>query len=196
MSVEPTSTLLFHLCDTLKESFKPTTNKRPIFYWFNDCYHSHIYGDSPGADYMYFFIVNPSVTNKKFFTRHGSGDFASMWADYSRYLIARTENDKHGIKKYLEPGIVYSFCEMVPAVVGKFTDGFNLWAKTIDESKEATFSLTENGKFRRFDEIPELDSLLPGITNSVPILHPSTEGISDPSSFWIADTVNEGRFWL
>jgi len=119
---------------------------------------------------MYFFIVNLAKSNAKLFTRHGKGDFKSMWADYSQYLEARKENEKQGIKKYLEPAIVYSFNELQPAVVGKFTDGFTLWAKTIDESKEATFSLIdEGGKFRRFDEIPELVELLPEIIAAAPI---------------------------
>ncbi len=145
---------------------------------------------------MYFFVLNSANTNAKLFTRHGAGDIASMWTDYSQYLEARAANENQGIKRYLEPGIVFSFSEMVPAVVGKFVDGFTLWAKTIDESREATFSLVENGKFRRFDEIPELVSLLPELTTAVPILHPSPEQIVDPSSFWTADTENAGRMWL
>ena len=117
-------------------------------------------------------------------------------ADYSQYLEIRNENEKQGIKKYLEPGIVFSFSEMVPVVVGKFMDGFTLWAKTIDETQEATFSLIKNGKFRRFDEIPELITLCPEISTSVPIIHPQSTEITHPESFWTADTENEGRSWL
>lgn len=196
MQNKPTATLLFRLSDELITSFTSLDGKRPVFYWFNDCYHSHIYGDMPGADYMYFFIANPAKSDAKLFTRHGTGDFASMWADYSQYLEVRKENEKKGIKKYLEPAIVYSFSELKPAVVGKFMDGFTLWAKTLDESKEATFSLIENGKLRRFDEIPELLDLLPVISSAVPIVEPTSEQIVDPSSFWPADTANQGRMWL
>jgi hypothetical protein len=190
MQSKPTSTLLFRLSDELITSFISLDWKRPVFYWFSDCYHSHIYGDSAGADYMYFFIVNPIKNSEKLFTRHGNGDFASMWADYSQYLETRKESEKQGIRKYLEPAIVYSFSELQPAVVGKFMDGFKLWAK------KATFSLIENGKFRRFDEIPELVDLLPEITSAVPIVEPSSEQITDPSSFWAADIANQGRMWL
>ncbi|MGH7196484.1 MAG: hypothetical protein ACREGJ_01825 [Candidatus Saccharimonadales bacterium] len=145
---------------------------------------------------MYFFIVDPAKSDAKLFTRHDTGDFGSMWVDYSQYLEARNENEKQGIKKYLEPGIVYSFSELQPAVVGKFVDGFTLWAKTIDESKEVTFSLVGNGKFRRFDEIPELIDLLPEIASAVPVMQPTSEQVADPSSFWAADTSNQGRMWL
>lgn len=146
---------------------------------------------------MYFFIVNPAKSQAKLFTRHGKGDFASMWADYSQYLETRKKNEEQGIKKYLEPAIVYSFSKLQPAVVGKFMDGFTLWAKTIDESTEATFSLIgDDNKFRRFDEIPELLELLPEITTAVPVAEPTSEQIADPSSFWAADTANQGRMWL
>lgn len=196
MQSVPNTTLLFHLSDELRASFSAPSDKGPTFYWFNDSYHSHIFGDSPGAGYMYFFIVSPAINKAKLFTRHGEGDFASMWADYAEYLKARAKNEKQGIKKYLEPGIVYSFGELVPAVVGKLTDDFTLWAKTIDESREATFSLIENGKFRRFDEIPDLVNLLPEIAGAVPLIKPSLEQVNDPSCFWAADTANEGRMWL
>lgn len=188
--------LLFHLSDTLQTEFKSLNGKRPVFYWFNDKYHSHVYGDMPGATYMYFFVVKPKENNAKLFTRHSKGDFKSMWTDYSEYLKIRTDNESKGITNYLEPGIVYSFSEMVPLVVGKFTDGFNLWAKTIDETQEAEFNLGSKGNFRRFDEIPELVALLPDLVNTVPIVHPSEKELSDPSTFWPADTENEGRFWL
>jgi hypothetical protein len=194
--MNPTSTLLFHLSDELTDVIAPASEKRPKFYWFNDVYHSHIPSALPSNDYMYFFVLKPTESDAKLFTRHDTGDFASMWVDYVGYLKDRTLNVSNNPGDYFEPGIVFSFSEMVPAVVGKFVNGFTLWAKTIDESKEATFSLVENGKYRRFDEIPELVSLLPDLVTAAPILCPSPEQIAEPSDFWPADKANEGRKWL
>lgn len=195
MQQSPNATLLFHLSDELTDRIVPT-GKRPKFYWFNDRYHSHIYGNSPGADYMYFFLVQPGNTAAKLFTRHGEGDFKSMWSDYARYLMAREANENNGVDEYLEPGIVLSFSELVPDLVCKFEGSFAVTAKTMDGSKKATFSLLDNGKFRRFDQIPELSYLLPGLLQAAPLTHPSDTQVSNPSNFWPADSFNQGRMWL
>lgn len=189
MPQQPTSTLLFHLSDELRTSFSAPSDKRPAFYWFNDSYHSHILGDKPAYKYMYFFIVKPN-SGVGLFTRHGKGDFASLWTDYLSYLDVRSQYRESGEKRYLEPAIVMSFSEMVPVLTGEFSDDYTL---TISG---ASFNLMENGQFRRFDDIPELIALCPEIASSVPIIEPSSEQISSPESFWSADTANEGRSWL
>lgn len=190
------STLLFHLDDELKMSFSPASEKRPVFYWFNDCYHSHIYGDTPGANYIYFFLLKPRATTAKLFTRHGKGNFKSMWSDYQHYLDERKIKEELGTKAYIEPGIVMSFSELVPDVICKFIDGFTVAAHSVAANKSVYFSLFHEGRFRRFNEIPELVDLLPDITNSVPIVTPTSQEVDDPSSFWPADHDNEGRMWL
>lgn len=190
------STLLFHLDDELKMSFIPVSEKRPVFYWFSDCYHSHIYGDTPGTNYIYFFLLKPEVTKAKLFTRHGKGDFKSMWSDYQHYLDERKVKEELDTKAYIEPGIVMSFSELVPDVICKFIDGFTVAAHSVADKKNAYFSLVHEGKFRRFDEIPELVNLLPEIARAVPITTPTQSEVNDTSGFWPADHDNEGRMWL
>lgn len=99
-------------------------------------------------------------------------------------------------KAYIEPGIVMSFSELVPDVICKFIDGFTVAPHSVADKKSAYFSLMQDGKFRRFNEIPELVGLLPEIISAVPITTPKQPEINNPNSFWPADPDNEGRMWL
>jgi hypothetical protein len=187
MQNSPTSTLLFHLSNDLKPSIEPTSETRPAFYWFNDSYSSHIPGSTPAYKYLYFFIVKPN-NGTKLFTRHGNGDFNSLWRDYQSYLKARKINPD----KYNEPGVVFSFNRLVPAVIGKFIDGFNIDASRTDNDLRASFSLGKPDTFTRFSDIPELVKLLPELLQAVPLSMPS----KNLDEFWSADHKNEGRMWL
>lgn len=191
----PDATLLFHISDTLTDHIVPS-GSRPKFYWFNDCYHDHYNFSLPAMSYLYFFLIQPRNTAAKLFTRHGAGDFQSMWADYAEYLRRREINERNAVREYLEPGIVFSFSEMVPDVTCKFVDGFTVAAKARGGSSEVTFRLEENGKLRRYDQIPELVNLLPGLVNAAPLVRPSQKDIEDLNGFWPADFANQGRMWL
>lgn len=195
MRLKPTSTLLFHLSDELKPSISPVSEKRPMFYWFNDSYHSHVLGDKPAYKYMYLFIVKPG-DDVGLFTRHGKGDFASLWADYTNSLKECSSDSVRGIKHNPEPGIVLSFSKMTPVLIGQFADDYTLTIINRVIDPEVSFSLIESGQFRRFSEISELVRLCPDIITSVPIVNPQSNEIQHPEAFWAADNANEGRFWL
>jgi hypothetical protein len=194
MQNKPTSTLLFHLSNELKESIAPISDKRPAFYWFNDSYHSHIPGETPAYKYMYFFIIKPN-SGVGLFTRHGKGDFASLWSDYSSYLEARSDDREKSIKRYLEPAIVMSFSELKPVIAGRLSDNYK-FTVIHPSTPQSSFSLIKDGQFRNFGDIPELVLICQEIKSSVPIIHPEDKEIRQHKSFWAADTANEGRSWL
>jgi hypothetical protein len=191
MHSKPNSTLLFHITDEEREVFSSRSSKRPTFYWFNDSYHSHLLGPKPAYKFMYFFIVKPS-SDVKLFTRHGKGDFESLWNDFAEYLDDRNEHISQGNNSYLEPGIVMSFSRLTPVLKGEFSDDFTLTLLNTGTS----FNLKDNNRFRLFGEIPELINACPDLEQAVPIIMPTLEEVKKPASFWPADTENMGRMWL
>lgn len=195
MKPTPSATLLFHLSDEPRASFSAPSDKRPAFYWFNDSYHSHILGDKPAYQYMYFFIVKPD-SGVGLFARHGKGDFVSLWADYTEYLRLRSHNEEKGVKHYLEPAIVMSFSEMVPSLIGEFSEDYTLTVTDPEHGNKTSFDLGENGQFRKFVDIPELVALCPDIVSCVPVVHPDSKQLKNPSMFWSPDTEHQGKMWM
>src|SRR5438105_1247988 len=66
-------------------------NLRPVFYWFNDHWHSNF--PSMREKYFYLFVKNPKEDNIQFRSRHEGNDFNGLYAHYDEYLKERSKKD-------------------------------------------------------------------------------------------------------
>lgn len=180
--------LLFHNSDAFMPSFAPDNDHRPLFYWFSDRYHHHVSLNMPCSKYFYIFLVKPDQ-GVKLFTRHGKGDFASMWDDYDQPERDQLLSDR----KYVEPGIVFSFDTLSPTLIFETEDDFTFSLLSNSEGIEGSFKPVVDGIATPFKDIPGLVELCPEILNAVPVALP---GQTKVESFWTQDTKNAGRMWL
>lgn len=117
-----------------------------------------------------------------------------MWSDHSDYRLNRIKNHLAGVTPYNEPGIVLSFSELIPDIVGEFKGDDYTLSVIKPSNSSASFDLKEDGHFRLFGQIPELVEILPDIKRCVPVLHPQPEQAQ--VSYWPPDSDNQGRMWL
>lgn len=218
--------LLIHNSDTLFETLKLNTDKRPCFYWYTDRFCSH----QGTSKYLYIFVVdplkdnvelrsrstiivdNPEKENPEYTSRNSTQDFDSLHKDFLHYRDYC--EGKHPEIKYDEAGIAMSFSELTPIVILQartYGSGKEEWLQTEYEiikphkpfSKrvislfEAPYDELFSSKPIKFSDIPELVELLPDINDILPFKNIEPDSNGNYSiDNWLAMSSHEGGTWL
>lgn len=200
--------LLIHNSDTLFETLKPASDKRPNFYWYTDRFCSH----QGTSKYLYIFAVDPVADNVELRSRSTAQDFDSLHKDFLYYRDYC--EGKYPNLKYAESGIAMSFSELTPVITlmaRSYGSGKDDWLQTEFEIikphkpfKKRVISLFEApyeelfaGKPIKFTDIPELVDSLPDIDNILPfkIIQPDSNGTYSIDN-WLPMTTHASGTWL
>jgi len=150
----------FHTSPHHIQLFFPQHIKRPIFYWFGDCYHD-LFGKDHRAEYFYLFVKNPNKDNIAFRSRSEEMGFDGLYKHYLEY-------QKHRI----EPAILMSFSKIIPDLALKYDQKKKTY-RVIAPIKYKGTKINlhdEKGRPKNFLEIPEVLEIVPDIKNSHPFI--------------------------
>lgn len=162
--------LLFHHSDSFLPRFDPRAAGRPFFTWFGDRFYELT---SIGSPYVYLFLVNPLRDSVHFDSRPYHGGFHGLYATLVQRQAEFEDQPTHNRWRG-EPPFTVTYDRMTPALCLKYAperrsyevigpDGSGgPWVPLFDPSLRR----------RRFDQIPELLSVLPGLTTAYPFATP------------------------
>lgn len=176
----------FHTSPHYIQLFFPQHLKRPLFYWFGDCYHDMIGGDNR-EDYFYLFVKNPREDNISFRSRTEEMGFDGIYRHYLEYQ-----------KNRVEPAILMSFSKIIPDLALKYDQKYKAYAViTPIEHKGTKINFhDENGKPKNFLEIPEILAIVPNIKNSHPFIDPIKKDGKYAYRDWIPMITEKMGTWL
>lgn len=181
--------VLMHNSDRLFKAHKPPEDsERPFFYWYSDRFVSF----QGTQKYLYLFVIDPIADNVALRPRRvGKRDFDGLHKDYLHYVAwieGRHDEDCWCIDrnlKYAESGIAMTFSEMKPTVTlinRYYGSDREEWMATDFEIIDPVVPFTKR-KIKlfkepyddwfdwqpiKFNEIPELTSLIPDINDYLP----------------------------
>ncbi len=161
----------FHTSPHHIQLFFPQHIKRPIFYWFGDCYHD-LFGKDHRAEYFYLFVKNPKKDNIAFRSRTEEMGFDGLYKQYLNYRREREEIYQKGATKYTEPAILMSFSKIIPDLALKYDQKEKTYIVIAPIEYEGTkINLhDEKGRPKNFLDIPEILKIIPNIKNSHPFI--------------------------
>lgn len=175
--------------------------KRPVFYWFNDSWHSNM--PESREKYLYFFVKNPKKENISLRNRCGSGDFDSLYQNYVSFkneLLSRNLLDiyKNG-NGYIEPPILMSFSDIEPDLVLMFANGKDRQGVVVKPEQYKGTVITffdDNFVPIPFINIPEIVEIVPKIKQSFPFVIPEKRSSKYIYEDWLPMITEKGGTWL
>ena len=185
--------LLFHHSDTLFESLKPPTDKKPLFYWYADRWCSIF----QPLQYLYIFAFNPKQDGIALRSRTDDQGFSDLHKQYLSY-----RNYCEGIDRehnWSETGIVMSFDRLRPVVALKHVNGGEykvISPRKIIHKAKVNF-LSEDDQPIPFAQITELAQLIPRLNDTLPfkVINPNSKGEYEYDD-WVPMVTEKMGSWL
>jgi hypothetical protein len=187
----------FHTSPHHIQLFFPKNIKRPLFYWFGNCYFS-LFGAGDRQEYFYLFVKNPQEDDIAFRARNDEQGFDGLYRNYLDYLKEQKKMYAKGTLKYNEPAILMSFSKIIPNLTLKYDKKDKTYTViTPIEYKGTKINLhDENDIPLNFLEIPEIIEILPNINNSHPFIDAKIIGGKYTYNDWIPMVTEKMGTWL